>query len=217
MNDCKELRRQVIDACLWLKEKGLVFGTWGNISVKLDDGNILITPSKIAYEDMTEEDLVVLAPDGKVVSGNRLATSEREIHRGIMNARKDVGAIIHMHSPKAMAMCARDGGVPVISEEMCQIIGGAIPLTKEFVPSEEHVKLGDMVIKSMTESNAILIRNHGPVCIGRTLEEAKICCLVVEKNCGIYLDLLASGRFNEIPEEFVKAGRNYFLYKYGKS
>ena len=53
MNDCKELRRQVIDACLWLKEKGLVFGTWGNISVKLDDGNILITPSKIAYEDMT--------------------------------------------------------------------------------------------------------------------------------------------------------------------
>ena len=48
-------------------------------------------------------------------------------------------------------------------------------------------------------------------------EEAKICCLVAEKNCGIYLDLLASGRFNEIPEEFVKAGRNYFLYKYGKS
>ena len=90
-------------------------------------------------------------------------------------------------------------------------------MTKEFVPSEEHVKLGDMVIKSMTESNAILIRNHGPVCIGRNLEEAKICCLVVEKNCGIYLDLLASGRFNEIPEEFVKAGRNYFLYKYGKS
>ena len=116
MNDCVELRQQVIDACLWLVEKGFVFGTWGNISVRLDDGNILITPSKVKYQTMTPDDLVVLAPDGSVVSGHHLATSEREIHRGIMNRRKDVGAIIHMHSPYAMAAAAQESDIPPISQ-----------------------------------------------------------------------------------------------------
>jgi L-fuculose-phosphate aldolase len=64
MKDCVELRQEVIDTCLWLKSQGLVFSTWGNISVRLDDGNILITPSKVEYDTMTPEDLVVLAPDG---------------------------------------------------------------------------------------------------------------------------------------------------------
>ena len=218
MKDTIELRQEVIDTCLWLKEQGLVFGTWGNISVRLDTGNILITPSKVAYEEMKPEDLVVLAPDGSTVSGTRLSTSERELHRNILNRRSDVGAIIHMHSPYAMTCCARNEGVPVISEEMCQLLGGAIPLSKRFVPSEHHVELGQVVADSITESgNAILIRNHGPMCFGRTLAETRICCQVTEKACRMYLMLLSAGGMVEIPEEYVEAGRNYFLYKYGKS
>ncbi|MBQ7726631.1 MAG: class II aldolase/adducin family protein, partial [Clostridia bacterium] len=87
MNDCKELRKEVIDTCLWLKSQGLLFSTWGNISVRLDDGNILITPSKVDYDIMMPEDLVVLSPEGKQISGTRLSTSEREIHRRVMNKR----------------------------------------------------------------------------------------------------------------------------------
>lgn len=217
MTDCKELRRQIIDVCLWLEKNGLVFGTWGNVSVKFDGGNILITPSRISYGNMTEDDFVVLSPDGERISGERLPTSEREIHRAIHNARSDVGAIIHMHSPKGMAACAREKGVPVISEEMCQLIGGAIPLTKRFVPSDDHEGLGRAVAECLTDANAVLIRNHGPVCMGKDLEEAKLCCLVTEKSCGIYLDLLAAGGYNEISPENVKAGRDYYLNKYGKT
>ncbi len=99
----------------------MVFSTWGNISVRLDNSNILITPSKVNYDTMTTDDLVVLAPDGTQVSGHRLSTSEREIHQKVMNKRSDVGAIIHMHSPYAMMTAARNEGVPVISEEMCQL------------------------------------------------------------------------------------------------
>ena len=217
MKDTLELRQEVIDTCLWLKEQGFVFGTWGNISVRLDTGNILITPSKVPYEEMKPEDLVVLAPDGNTVSGTRLSTSERELHRNILNKKSDIGAIIHMHSPYAMTCCARNEGVPVISEEMCQLLGGAIPLSQCFVPSEHHVELGQVVADSITDSNAILIRNHGPMCFGRTLEETRICCQVTEKSCQMYLMLLSAGNMVEIPEKYVKAGRNYFLYKYGKS
>jgi len=217
MRDTREARKEIIETCLWMREQGLVFGTWGNVSARLDDGNILITPSKVPYELMQPEDLVVLAPDGSTVSGTRLSTSERELHRGILNARKDVGAIIHTHSPYAMAAAARNEGVPVISEEMCQLIGGAIPLTKAFVPSQEHVKLGEMAVDSLTSSNALLIRNHGPFCFGRDLAEARVCCQIVEKSCQIYLQLLASGGINPIADEFVAAGRDYFLNGYGRS
>lgn len=217
MNDCLELRQEIIDTCLWLKSQGLVFSTWGNISVRLDDGNILITPSKVEYEEMKPEDLVVLAPNGTQVSGTRLSTSEREIHRGVMNKRKDVGAIIHMHSPYAMAAAARNEGIPVISEEMCQLLGGEIPLSSEFVPSDMHERLGQVVSESITDANAILIRNHGPMCFGANLKEAKVCCQVVEKSCKMYLHLLAAGGIQTISKENVIRGRDYFLNSYGKS
>jgi len=217
MNDCVELRQQVINTCLWLKEQGLVFSTWGNISVRLDDGNILITPSKVDYDTMTPEDLVVLAPDGKQVSGHRLSTSEREIHRRVMNKRSDVGAIIHMHSPYAMMAAARNEGVPAISEEMCQLLGGAIPLSSEFVPSDMHVKLGEVVSATVNETNAVLIRNHGPMCFGENLAEARVCCQVVEKSCKMYIHLLAAGGIQTISDENVARGRDYFLNSYGKS
>ena len=217
MQDSIELRREVIDTCLWLKAQGLVFSTWGNISVRLGDGNILITPSKVEYETMTPDDLVVLSPDGTQVSGTRLSTSEREIHRRVMNKRPDVGAIIHMHSPDGMAAAARNEGVPVISEEMCQLLGGAIPLSSEFVPSDMHVKLGEVVSASVDDTNAILIRNHGPMCFGKTLKEARVCCQVTEKSCKMYLHLLAAGGMQTISEENVRRGRDYFLNSYGKS
>ena len=217
MNDSRELRQDVIDTCLWLKSQGFVFSTWGNISVRLDDGNILITPSKVDYDTMTPEDLVVLAPDGTQVSGHRLSTSEREIHRRVMNKRPDVGAIIHMHSPYGMAAASRDEGIPVFTEEMCQLLGGAIPMSSEFVPSDMHEKLGIVVSESVTDANAILIRNHGPMCFGRTLAEARVCCQVVEKTCKLYLHLLAAGGIKRIEEQYIARGRDYFLNGYGKS
>ncbi len=217
MTDSTVLRRQVIDACLWLVSQGYSYGTWGNISVKLDGGNILITPSRVDYESMQPDDLVVLAPDGTQLSGTRLASSEREIHRGIMNRREDVGAIIHAHSPYAMAAAAIEGGIPAISEEMCQLIGGAIPLSSRFVPSERHAELGAVVTESLGQVNAVLIRNHGPVCCGATLEEAKICCQVVEKSAKMYLHIATDKRVNRIEEKWVTAGRAYFLHAYGKS
>ena len=170
---------------------------------------------------MTPEDLVVLSPDGAQLSGNRLSTSEREIHRRIMNLRSDVRAIIHTHSPYAMAACALEGGIPAISEEMCQLLGGAVPLSSRFVPSDRHGELGEVVAGSIGMSNAVLIRNHGPVCCGSSLEEAKVCCQVLEKSAKMYLHIIGAtaekSKVNIIEERWVKAGRDYFLNSYGKS
>lgn len=217
MHDSKELRQSIIDCCTWMVEKGLVIGTWGNISLRLSDGNILITPSRINYHEMQPEDMVVLSPDGKIIDGFRLPTSERELHRGIMNRRPDVNAIIHTHSPYAMAAAAIEGGIPPISEEMCQLLGGGIPLSSRFVPSERHVELGQVVTDSLGDANAVLIRNHGPICCGSSLEEAKVCCQVVEKSSKMYLHIRSCADIQVIEEQWVRAGRQYYQTSYGKS
>ncbi len=215
--DGEEIRRKIIDTCLWLTKMGLVIGTWGNVSVRLADGNYLITPSKVGYDVMQPEDLVVLDPDGNTVKGFRMSTSEREIHRGVMNARPDVNAVIHSHSAYAMACCAMEGGIPPISEEMAQLLGGGVPISSKFVASEKHVELGQEIVRCIGSANAILIRNHGPVCLGRSLDEAKVCAQVVEKSAKMYLHLRAAGGVNVIEDEWVKAGRLYFTDAYGRT
>lgn len=215
--DGKEIRRQMIDTCLWLEEKNLVMGTWGNVSVRLDDGNILITPSKIPYNEMKPEDLMVIDPKGNIVKGIHLPTSERDIHRNILNIRKDIHVIIHTHSENAMACCAVPDGIPPISEEMAQIIGGGIPVSQKFIPSEKHELLGEEVSRCIGDVNAILIKNHGPVCLGRNLEEAKLCAQVVEKSAKMYLSIRMQGEVNVIEEKWVKAGRRYYTQAYGRT
>ena len=99
MNDSVQARTAVIDACLWMVREGLTFGTWGNISLRLDDDRMLITPSKVPYEEMKPEDLIVMGLNGDILSGSRLPTSERELHRGILASRPDIRAIIHTIPP----------------------------------------------------------------------------------------------------------------------
>lgn len=217
MKDWLELRKEIISTCLWLKEIGFIVGTWGNISVRVDEDKMLITPSRMEYEQMKPEDIVLMSLSGEVLLGDRLPTSEREVHRLIMKNRPDVGAIIHAHSSYAMAAAAMNHSIPPISEEMCQMIGGEIPLSKAFVPSDQHVALGEMAAESIGQANAVLLRNHGPISCGKDLKEAKVCCQIVEKSAKMYLHIHTLADLQIIPEEAVVAGRNYFLNKYGKS
>jgi L-fuculose-phosphate aldolase len=90
-------------------------------------------------------------------------------------------------------------------------------MSSEFVPSDAHEKLGIVVSESVTDANAILIRNHGPMCFGRNLAEARVCCQVTEKTCKLYLHLLAAGGIKLIDKQYIARGRDYFLNGYGKS
>ena len=211
-----DLRQEIIDTCLWLKNNGYLQGTWGNISARCEDGSILITPSKVDYELMKPEDLVTMNIDGSVLSGTRLPTSERDVHLGILRNRLDIGAIVHTHSLYAMAASTLNEGIPPITEEMCQILAGGIPLSRVFVPSSKHKELGEVAAASIGTANALLMRNHGPVCCGRNLKEACTCCQVVEKSAQIYLHVMGT-QFNIIDDQWVKDGRHYYTQAYGKT
>ena len=211
-----EERRLIIDTCLALENMGYFLGTWGNISVRIGD-HILLTPSRVSYSAMSPEDMVVIDMDGEKVQGSRKATSEKEAHRLIYRQRDDIKGIIHCHSLYATAAaCANFDRVPPLMEEMSQLLGGEIPVTKRYVPAEQHHELGLEAAGTIADKNAMLLKNHGPVCCGRDLNEALLVSRVVEKACRIFLTLKKDLSPAEIESRFVKSERYRYLYRYGK-
>jgi len=207
--------RDILKVYTTLAHNGFITGTWGNIGVRYENYYIL-TPSRVSLDEMTEYDMVVLDSDGSVVHGHRVPTSEREIHRLIMNGRVDINATIHTHSPYAIAASATGLCIPPLFEEMTQLLGGKIPCTSRYVPAGSHMELAETTTDALGEYNAVLLRNHGAFCCGRDINEAMVTCQVVEKAAQVYLTLEGKTDFNEIPSDYAVSERNRFLTRYGK-
>ncbi len=209
-----EARQEILNICRDMVKEKYFLGTWGNVSMRIGD-HIILTPSKVEYDAMKLEDFVILSLDGNVVEGNRTPTSEKEVHRQIYLVRDDVKAIIHAHTPKAMAVSTLPvSAVPCMVEEMSQLLGGRIPLTRQYICAEKHIELGHAAAEGIGDKSGVILRNHGPVACGRDLREAALSVEVIEKACAIYLDV-NNRVIKEIPAKFVESERYRFLYKYG--
>ena len=211
-----EQRKAIIAACLWLERTGLVIGTWGNVSVRLNDKTIMVTPSRVEYQEMQPSDLVIVDMDGNKVEGEYKPTSEMHVHRMIYLKRPDINAVVHSHSVYASAMCASGQGIPSFIEEIAQMIGGEIPITDKYVEAGQHLALAEIAAETIGDKNAVLLRHHAPICVGRSLKEALVCCQVTEKAARCYLALRGGMDISVMPEEKIKSERHRFLYNYSK-
>ncbi len=210
-------RQQIIETCLYLQEMSYFLGTWGNVSIRVGE-SILLTPSRVEYSIMKPDDIVVIDMAGNKLKGDRNPTSEKEIHRQIYNLRNDVFAIIHAHTVYAMAVSTLEiDEVPCIVEEMSQLLGGSIPLTREYVRAEEHSLLGIEASKCIQNRMSLILRNHGSVACGNSLSEATLVTQVQEKACMLYLNAIATGKsLRLIPEEFIASEHYRYKHTYGK-
>ena len=208
-------RKEIIAVCKELEACGFITGTWGNVSVRCGDG-FLLTPSRVAYAVMLPEDLVLIGMDGTKLSGERPASSEKEVHRQIYVKRPDIGAIIHCHSTYAAAVSAAGVDIPPFLEEITQLVGDGIRCSKEYVRAGEHEKLGEQAAAFIYENAAMLLKNHGPVCCGKDLAEAMLCCKVVEKAAQIFLALEPGLHAQVIPADAVELEHYRYKNTYGK-
>ncbi len=213
-----DLRKEIIIACREMVEKNLVIGTWGNISVRLPDEPtaFLITPSGLDYFATKTEDLVIVDLEGNILAGHRKCSSEVQLHRLIYKNRKDIKAILHNHSPYASTLCAAQKPIPALAEDLVQIVGGGVDVTP-YVAGRNHLQLGKAACRALgPEKFALLLANHGPVACGRSLQEAMVIALIVEKAAKMYLWAQLVGGAKEIPTKDIQKEREHFLYKYGQ-
>jgi L-fuculose-phosphate aldolase len=190
---------QVLAAAKELLEKGLVEGTSGNISARQEDGNIAVTPSSLDYRIMELEDIVVVSPDGEVVSGHRPPTSEKYLHQAVLAAYEDLAVCIHSHAVHATMFAVAQQDIPSCIDEFTVYLGGDIRCT-EYSPSGS-AELGEHVVKALDGRGAALIANHGMVAIGTTMEKTMHNTALVERSAKIIWGAKQLGGIFPLPEK----------------
>jgi L-fuculose-phosphate aldolase len=190
-------REAVLETAKQLLDKGLVEGTSGNVSARLPDGTVCLTPSSIPYETMQLDDLVVTDLDGNVVDGHRSPTSERALHLACYRAYPEVGGVIHSHAVFATMFAVVREPIPAAIEEVVVYIGGDVPVCEYRGTGSDA--LGDEVARHLADRSAALLANHGMVTIGETPERALHAAAVVERTAQIVWGARALGSVHPLP------------------
>jgi L-ribulose-5-phosphate 4-epimerase len=179
------LRGAVADALRRIEAGGLVLGTAGNVSVREPGSQLVaVSPSSLPYASLAAEDVCLVDPDGAVVEGAARPSFELAMHLAILRARPEVAAVVHTHSPHATALgCVLDE-IPVVVPEQAATVGGAVPVCP-YAPTGDAA-MGDAVVAAAAGRWAAIVRNHGPVCLGRNLDHALACAFAVEEAARIF-------------------------------
>ncbi len=165
-----DIARHLVLICHRIYEKGFVTATDGNVSARLTNGNILITPSALNKGRVKESDLVEVKADGTPITLSRKPSTELGMHLFIYQERSDVQAIVHAHPTYATGFAtARIPLTDCLFPEV--IVGlGAIPLAAYATPSTREVV--DALAPYVKTADAILLANHGVVTYGSDLDDA---------------------------------------------
>jgi L-fuculose-phosphate aldolase len=183
------LRQEVIDIALKMNELGINQGTSGNVSARFGDG-LLITPSGMAYDDLTPGDIVDVRMDGSYL-GKLKPSSEWRFHRDIMDARPDVNAIIHTHSKFATTLACLRKELPPF-HYMIAVAGGKTVRCAPYATFGTQ-ELSDYALEALKDRKACLLANHGMIVAAENLGKALAIAHEIELLCEQYLISLQVG------------------------
>jgi len=166
-----EARRQIVEAGRRLRDRFFVASNDGNLSARLSEDRILITPTSVNKGDVTAEQILTLDMQGKVLAGSLKPSSETKMHLAVYRARPDVQAIVHAHPPTAtgFAVCRIRLDQDVLLPEV--VFGlGKIGFAEYGTPTTDEIP--DAVVKEIPDCEALLLSNHGALTVGPDVMQA---------------------------------------------
>jgi L-fuculose-phosphate aldolase len=212
MKSLSEIKQTVIDAGRQMIERGLVAGTWGNISIRGDrDNQVVITPSGRPYPELQTTDLVVVDFAGNILEGAR-PSSELPLHLAIYQARPEIRAVVHTHSIYATACAVAGKAISPSLEEMVQVVGGGVAVAQYALPGTTD--LAQNAIRALGDKTAVLLANHGAVACGPSLPEALLVAELVEKAAKIHVIANQLGGARSLSEEDILRMRRFYVENY---
>lgn len=211
----EHLKEEVYKLHLELPKSQLVVWTSGNVSARdPETGYVVIKPSGVRYEDLRPEQMVVVDLDGQRVEGELKYSSDTASHLYIYRHRPDVNGVVHTHSPYATAFAALGRAIPVYLTAIADEFGGPIPCGGFALIGGEEI--GQVVVESIGDSPAVLLKNHGVFTIGPTAEAAAKAAVMVEDAARTVWLALQLGQPEEIPPEDVAKLHHRYTHVYGQ-
>jgi len=168
--DESRLKQDIVEVGKRLFYKGFVASNDGNISIRLSDNEVLITPTGVSKGYMSESDILKVNMSGEVISGRLKPTSEMKMHLAVYKKRPDVKAIVHAHPQKATAFAVAGIGFDRITLPEVVFSLGFISLAEYGTPTTYEVPAA--VEKHIVNSDALLLANHGALTVGSDVLDA---------------------------------------------
>ncbi|EPK7285861.1 TPA: L-fuculose-phosphate aldolase [Citrobacter farmeri] len=181
------LSREIIETCLEMTRLGLNQGTAGNVSARYQDG-MLITPSGIPYERMTEQMIVYVDNDGKYEEG-KLPSSEWRFHLAAYQTRPEAHAVVHNHAIHCTAVSILNRPIPAIHYMIAAAGGNSIPCAPYATFGTRE--LSEHVVVALKNRKATLLKHHGLIACEANLQKALWLAHEVEVLAQLYMKTLA--------------------------
>jgi L-fuculose-phosphate aldolase len=173
----------------------------GNISVRLDESRVLITPAGLCKGRMEEDDLLIVDLDGNVLASanDRRSSSETPMHLEVYRQRPDVRAVIHAHPVFATALTVAGQDFPDDILPEVALTLGRVPVSDYATPSSRED--ADVIRPLIRDHNAILLRQHGSLTVGKNLDETLIHLERLEHVAEVFHHARLLGNVARIPPE----------------
>lgn len=189
--DHAALKHELAIACRILGREGHDDSVFGHLSVRVPGQDRLwMKGHDLGLDEIGDEDSVLLDLDGKVLEGTRRRHGEYPIHTEVLHARPDVMAVVHTHPPYGVMFGASEEPLRPVSHEGSFFHPHGVPrftLTSDLILTRER---GEAVAKTLDQARAVMLQNHGVVVVGRSIREATVGALVLEKACRYQLSLI---------------------------
>jgi ribulose-5-phosphate 4-epimerase/fuculose-1-phosphate aldolase len=211
-------KQQIIEYGILLDRYELVSLTCGNLAIRMPTGEILITPSGLAYDKMVEDDVIVCDIEGNIIEGERKPSSDTPAILYIFKHMPEINGVIHTHQPYATAISLIPGLTEfrVCFTGMANTCCGNVPIAP-FSPAGS-VEMGVDVVNYCKQSRAVILSNHGVMTIGPSLKDALYAAVYLEETAKGYLAARAccpDGKTNEMTDEAIQQMVDVFKY-YGQ-
>lgn len=184
----EDAAKLIIETGLELVETGLIARTWGNISARISETEMLITPSGIDYYHLTPDNLVTVSLLDESFSGEISPSSERGVHIEGYRHRPEIGFIVHTHQLFATAYGTLGVSFDVYDKSGKELLGDYVPCAAYGISSTKTLRNKmKTCIKNNPNSNSFFMRYHGVLCLGTTKEAALSAAHILETSCNNYM------------------------------
>ena len=190
-------------------EAGLVAGSSGNVSARIDDQLIAITPTSVPYSDMEANQIVVVdVATGQSSDSHQTPSYELPMHLVMYRKRSDIGAIVHTHAPFVTTLSVLHRSLPPMLDETVVHLGGTIEVAEYAFTGTEAI--GRNVLRALGDCAGVILANHGNVCIGSDLPKALHAAIAMEAAARVFVQALQIGEPVLLPEKSIEKARKMF-------
>jgi len=209
-------KEEVIASGMKLDRYGLIALSGGNVSCKVAENMVLVTPSGMVYEDLVVDDIILMDLSGKIIEGNRKASVDTKALLYIYNNMSEVKAVIHTHQPYATA-------VGLVQDEFkCNLttLANATKGSVNVCPfsSAASEQMGIEAVENLKGKLAVILKHHGVIAVGNSLKQALYSCIYLEEAAQTYC--IARSMSNDVAmmtdTQIEQAVRIFDYYGQGK-